>query len=189
MENPAIAKTPNASAKPGRASELFPAVYDALRVLARHYLARERRDHTLQPTALVHEAWFKLRNERRVDWNGRTHVLAIGAQAMRRLLVDYGRGRRRVKRGGGQAPTTLHHWLDAVHEQPVPVEDLLALDAALTRLATVDPRQAAIVEMRFFGGLSVPEVAEELALSVRTVSGEWAHARAWLRRELDQRPT
>jgi RNA polymerase sigma factor (TIGR02999 family) len=164
-------------------------VYDELRALAKRYLARERRGHTLQPTALVHEVWFKLRKEHRVDWNGRTHVLAIGAQAMRRLLVDHGRGRKRAKRGGGQMPSTLHDWLDAVQEQPVPVEDMLALNDALVRLAALDSRQASIVEMRFFGGLSVEEVAEQLGLSVRTVAGEWAHARAWLRQYLDTVPS
>jgi RNA polymerase sigma factor (TIGR02999 family) len=138
----------------------------------------------LQPTALVHEAWFRLRNERRVDWNGRTHVLAVGAQAMRRVLVDHGRGRKRVKRGGGEVQTTLHEWLAAADDGPVSLEAILALDAALTRLATVDARQATIVEMRFFGGLTVPEIAEALDLSTRTVEGEWAHARAWLRQQL-----
>jgi RNA polymerase sigma-70 factor, ECF subfamily len=180
-----MSRKPAANAAPGHASELFPVVYDELRVLARRYLARERRQHTLQPTALVHEAWLKLRNERRVDWNGRTHVLAIGAQAMRRLLIDYGRGRKRVKRGGGDVPSTLHDWLEAAQEQPVPVEEVLTLNDLLTRLSELDPRQAAIVEMRFFGGLSVPEVAEVLGLSARTVAGEWSHARAWLRQQLD----
>lgn len=166
---------------------MFHAVYDELRSLARRFLARERRNHTLQPTALVHEAWFKLRKERRVDWNGRTHVLAIGAQAMRRLLVDHGRGRKRVKRGGGGAATTLHDWLDAAHDQPVSVEDAMTLHDALTRLAAIDERQATIVEMRYFGGLTVPEVAEALGVSVRTVEGEWTHARAWLHRALSAR--
>ena len=184
QEEPAIAKKPAESASLSVGPELFLVVYDELRSLARRYLARERRNHTLQPTALVHEAWFKLRRERRVDWNGRTHVLAVGAQAMRRLLADHGRGRKRVKRGGGQAPTTLHDWLDAGHDSQVSVEDALALHDALTRLATVDARQASIVEMRYFGGLTVPEVADALGVSVRTVEGEWTHARAWLHRAL-----
>lgn len=180
-----MAKIPAPDRVPKHASELFPVVYDELRALARRYLARERRQHTLQPTALVHEAWLKLRNERRVDWNGRTHVLAVGAQAMRRLLIDHGRGRKRAKRGGGEVPSTLHDWLDAADEQPVSVEDLLTLSHLLTRLAALDARQATVVEMRFFGGLSVPEVADALGLSARTVAGEWAHARAWLRQQLD----
>lgn len=162
-------------------------VYDELRSLARRYLSRERRNHTLQPTALVHEAWFRLRNERRIAWNGRTHVLAVGAQAMRRLLVDHGRGRRRVKRGAGAVPSTLHDWLNVEAQASVSVEDAMTLDDALTKLSTVDARQASIVEMRFFGGLTVPEVAEALGVSVRTVEGEWTHARAWLRREIAAR--
>ena len=152
--------------------------------MARSYLGRERAEHTLQPTALVNEAWLRLRDQRRVDWQGRTHVLAVGAQAMRRVLIDHGRGRRRQKRGGGEGHVTLHTWLNAVNDQPVDVEDALALDAALTKLATVDERQASIVEMRYFGGMTVPEVAEALGVSVRTVEGEWTHAKAWLKREL-----
>lgn len=183
-EEPAIAKNRQASVNAARASELFPVVYEELRKVARRYLARERRNHTLQPTALVHEAWLRLRNERRVDWNGRTHVLAIGAQAMRRLLVDHGRGRKRVKRGGRDLRVTLHDWLRAVDDQPVSVEDAVALDDALTRLAQVDARQATIVELRYFGGLTVSEVADALGVSTRTIEGEWTHARAWLRREL-----
>lgn len=159
-------------------------VYDELRALARRYLSRERRNHTLQATALVHEAWFKLRRERRVEWNGRTHVLAVGAQAMRRLIVDHGRGRKRVKRGGGEAPSTLHDWLAVADDRAVSVDDALALDGALQRLAEIDSRQASIVEMRYFGGLTVPEVADALGVSVRTVEGEWTHARAWLHRHL-----
>ena len=153
------------------ASQLFPLVYGELRKVARNYLGRERAEHTLQPTALVNEAWLRLRDQRRVDWQGRTHVLAVGAQAMRRVLIDHGRGRRRQKRGGGEAHVTLHTWLNAVNDQPVEVEDALALDAALTKLATVDERQASIVEMRYFGGMTVPEVAEALGVSVRTVEG------------------
>ena len=168
------------------ASQLFPLVYGELRKVARSYLGRERAQHTLQPTALVNEAWLRLRDQRRVDWQGRTHVLAVGAQAMRRVLIDHGRGRRRQKRGGGEAHVTLHTWLNAVNDQPVEVEDALALDAALTKLATVDERQASIVEMRYFGGMTVPEVAEALGVSVRTVEGEWTHAKAWLKRELSR---
>jgi len=166
--------------------KLMPLVYSELRRLASNYLRRERAEHTLQPTALVNEAWLRLRDQRRVDWQGRTHVLAVGAQAMRRVLIDHGRGRRRQKRGGGEAHVTLHTWLNAVNDQPVEVEDALALDAALTKLASVDERQASIVEMRYFGGMTVPEVAEALGVSVRTVEGEWTHAKAWLKRELSR---
>lgn len=163
-------------------------VYDELKVLARRYLARERRGHTLQPTALVHEAWVRLRNQRRVSWNGRTHVLAMGAQAMRRLLVDHGRRRRRLKRGGGEQSTTLREWVNAHGRSPIAIEDALALDAALKKLADLDERQARIVEMRFFGGLSAAETAAALGVSLRTVEGDWTHARAWLRRELATTP-
>ncbi|MGE0592581.1 MAG: sigma-70 family RNA polymerase sigma factor [Vicinamibacterales bacterium] len=168
----------------GAASELFPVVYGELRKVARQYLGRERAEHTLQPTALVHEAWLRLRDQRRVAWQGRTHVLAVGAQAMRRVLVDHGRAQKRVKRGGGAARLTLHDWLDAAEDRPLDIEEALALDDALTRLAALDERQATVVEMRYFGGLSVAEVAELLGVSTRTVEGEWTHARAWLRREL-----
>lgn len=179
-----MAKKPTDVGKGRAGLDLFAVVYDELRVLARRYLSRERPNHTLQPTALVHEAWFRLRKERRVDWNGRTHVLAVGAQAMRRLLIDHGRGQKRLKRGGGAATSTLHDWLNVSEAVPVSVDDALALDTALTRLAALDPRQASVVEMRFFGGMTVPEVAEALNVSVRTVESEWTHARAWLEREL-----
>lgn len=169
---------------PNPASELFPLVYAELRKVARGYLGRERAQHTLQPTALVNEAWLRLRDQRRVEWQGRTHVLAVGAQAMRRVLIDHGRGRRRQKRGGGETHETLHEWLNAAQPQPIVVEDALALDEALTKLAAADARQATIVEMRYFGGLTVPEVAEVLGVSARTVEGEWTHAKAWLKREL-----
>jgi RNA polymerase sigma factor (TIGR02999 family) len=169
-------------------SQLFPVVYGELRKVARRYLSRERAEHTLEPTALVNEAWLRLRDQRRVDWQGRTHVLAVAAQAMRRVLVDHGRGHRRQKRGSGQRHETLHDWLNAAHRQPVDVDDALALDLALTKLAGVDERQALVVEMRYFGGLTVPEVAEVLGVSTRTVEGEWTHARAWLKRELASMP-
>ncbi len=167
-------------------SELFPLVYGELQKVARGYLGRERAQHTLQPTALVNEVWLRLRDQKRVNWQGRTHVIAVGAQAMRRVLMDHGRGQKRQKRGGGEAHVTLHDWLKAAHDQPVEVEDALALDIALKKLALVDERQATIVEMRYFGGLTVPEVAEALGVSTRTVEGEWTHARAWLKRELSQ---
>jgi RNA polymerase sigma-70 factor, ECF subfamily len=172
----------------GATPDLFPLVYEELKRVARRFLARERAAHTLQPTALVHEAWLRLQNERRASWHGRTHVVALGAQAMRRLLVDHGRGRKRIKRGGGAPGVTLHDWLDAADDRPVSIEVALALDDALTKLAAVDARQAQVVELRFFGGLTVPEVAEALGVSARTVEGEWTHARAWLRRMLATPP-
>jgi RNA polymerase sigma factor (TIGR02999 family) len=166
------------------ADELYPAIYGELRRVAKRYMGRERQNHTLQPTALVHEAWLRLQNERGAQWQGRTHGLAMGAQAMRRLLVDYGRRQKRDKRGGGAQPVSLDNLLKAGTKAAVPVEDLLTLEAALTRLEAVDPRAAQVVMLRFFSGMSSPEVAEHLGLSVRTVEGDWTHARAWLKREL-----
>jgi RNA polymerase sigma factor (TIGR02999 family) len=165
-------------------SELFPLMYGELRKVAQRYLGRERRNHTLQPTALVHEAWMKLQNERGAEWQGRTHGLAIAAQAMRRLLVDHGRHQKREKRGGGAQPIVLDELLKAATTAGVPIEDLLTLEAALTKLEAVDERAAKVVELRFFSGMSAPEVAEHLNLSLRTVEADWTHARAWLRREL-----
>jgi len=145
---------------------------------------RERKNHTLQPTALVHEAWLRLQKERGGPWQGRTHGLALGAQAMRRLLVDHGRHQKRQKRGGGAQPIALDDLLKAAATQEVPIEDLLMLEAALSRLEAVDARAAQVISLRFFSGMSTPEVAEHLGVSARTVEGDWTHARAWLRREL-----
>jgi RNA polymerase sigma factor (TIGR02999 family) len=175
------------STKGTPADELYPVIYGELRRVAQRYMGRERQNHTLQPTALVHEAWLRLQNERGAMWQGRTHGLALGAQAMRRLLVDYGRRQKRDKRGGGAHPVSLDNLLEAGTTGAVPVEDLLTLEAALTRLETVDPRAAQVVSLRFFSGMSNPEVAEHLGLSVRTVEGDWTHARAWLKRELGSR--
>jgi RNA polymerase sigma factor (TIGR02999 family) len=166
------------------ASEMFELMYGELRKVARRYLGRERKNHTLQPTALVHEAWMKLSHERGGEWQGRTHGLALAAQAMRRLLVDHGRHQKREKRGGGQQPVVLDDLLKAASTAAVPVEDLLTLEEALTRLEAVDPRAAQVVVLRFFSGMSNPEVAEHLGLSLRTVEADWTHARAWLKREL-----
>jgi RNA polymerase sigma factor (TIGR02999 family) len=170
--------------RPAPASQLFPMVYGELRRVAGRYLRRERKNHTLQPTALVHEAWLRLQNDRGVEWQGRTHGLALGAQAMRRLLVDHGRYQKREKRGGGAHPVSLDDLMIAGATRAVPVEDLLTLEAALTRLEAIDPRAAEVVTLRFFSGMSSSEVAEHLGLSVRTVEGDWTHARAWLKREL-----
>ena len=169
---------------PGPSNELFPVIYGELRHVARRYLGRERRNHTLQPTALVHEAWMKLQNERGEGWEGRTHGLALGAQAMRRLLIDHGRHQKRDKRGGGVQPIALDDLIKASETGAVPVEDLLTLEAALTRLEAVDERAARVVTLRFFSGMSNPEIAEYLTLSLRTVEGDWSFARAWLKREL-----
>jgi len=163
------------------AEQLFGLLYDAFRRLAARYLKAERAGHTLSPTALVHEVYLKLVDQSRVNWQGRTHFFAVGAQIMRRILVDHARGKGRVKRGGGRIRIQLDEGLAL---SPQRDEDILAVDEALAKLAKVDPRQAAIVELRFFGGLSVAEVAEVLGLSKRTIEGEWTVARAWLRREL-----
>jgi RNA polymerase sigma-70 factor, ECF subfamily len=170
--------------KPAAPNELFPVIYGELRRVAKRYLNRERKNHTLQPTALVHEAWLRLQNDRGIEWQGRTHGLALGAQAMRRLLVDHGRFQKREKRGGGAQPVALDDLLKAATTGAVPIEDLIVLEAALTRLEEVDPRAAQVVALRFFSGMSNPEVAEHMKLSVRTVEGDWSHAKAWLKREL-----
>jgi RNA polymerase sigma-70 factor, ECF subfamily len=166
---------------------LFPLLYDAFHDLAARYLRGERRGHTLSPTALVNEAYLKLVDQTRVDWRGRTHFFAIGAQVMRRILVDHARGKKRAKRGGTGRRITLD---EHVALSPGRDEDLLAVDEALGKLAQIDPRQALIVELRFFGGLTVADVAEALGVSKRTVEAEWTAVRAWLRRELadDERP-
>jgi RNA polymerase sigma factor (TIGR02999 family) len=146
-------------------------------------MREERPDHTLQPTAVVHEAYLRLVDESRVDWQGRTHFRAVCARVMRRVLIDHARARNRVRRGGGQKPISLE---SAV--APLDLEDLdaLELNEALDRLAALDSRQAQIVELRFFGGLSVEEVATTLGVSKRTIESEWTHAKAWLRTELDR---
>ena len=169
---------------PDPGHELHQTMYGELRRVAARYLRRERRNHTLQPTALVHEAWMRLQNQRDAQWQGRTHVLAVGAQAMRRLLVDHGRHQKRDKRGGGVQPVVLDDLLKAAATAAVPVEDLLTLEAALTRLEAKDPRAAQVVALRFFSGMSTPEVAEHLQVSVRTVESDWTFARAWLKRDL-----
>ncbi len=160
---------------------LFNLVYEELRSLAGRYLRSERPDHTLQPTALVHEAYLKMVDQTRVDWQGRTHFFAVGAQAMRRILVDHARSRARQKRGGNLHRITLD---EAVSPFGVCDLDVLALQEALERMSQLDPRQARVVELRFLAGLTVAEVAEVMGLSKRTVEGEWTHAKAWLKREL-----
>ncbi|MEM7582066.1 MAG: ECF-type sigma factor [Acidobacteriota bacterium] len=167
-----------------QAEDLLPVVYDELRRLARAYLRRERSDHTLQPTALVHEAYLRLIDQDRLQWQGRTHFFAVGAQMMRRLLVDHARKRGRVKRGGDWQQVTLGHVVTPLLGRDLDHDELLALDQAINRLGDLDARQAKIVELRFFAGLEVAEVADLIGVSKRTVEGNWTHARAWLRREL-----
>jgi RNA polymerase sigma factor (TIGR02999 family) len=169
------------SGVPGAAERLLPLVYDDLRDRAAKAMARERSDHTLQPTALVHEAFARLVDQTRVDWKGRTHFLAVAATAMRRVLLDHARARARHKRAGGRGRVPLTEAAVAIGPDRT---DLLALDEALRRLEGLDPRQAKVVELRFFGDLTVDQVAEVLGISARTVDAEWAHAKAWLRREV-----
>ena len=180
------------AAEPGEAegraaAELLPLVYDELRRLAQSYMARERGAHTLDATGLVHEAYLKLVHQDRVRWRGKRHFFAVGAQVMRRLLVDHARKRQADKRGGDWAQVTLDG-AAALLGFPVEREELLALDAALESLAAFDPRGAEVVALRFFGGLEVAEVAELLGVSRRTVEGDWTHARAFLRRALAPGP-
>jgi RNA polymerase sigma factor (TIGR02999 family) len=174
--------------RPASSEELFPLIYGELRKVAQRYLGRERRNHTLQPTALVNEAWLRLENERGAEWQGRTHGLALAAQAMRRLLVDHGRHQKRQKRGGGVQNLAIDDMLMAASAGEVPIEDLLTLETALSRLETVDPRAAQVVILKFFSGLSTPEIAEHLSVSQRTVEADWTHAKAWLKRELSGAP-
>jgi RNA polymerase sigma factor (TIGR02999 family) len=167
------------------AEELLPQVYDRLRRLASTYLQGERADHTLSATAVVHEAYLRLADQRSVAWQGRTHFFAVGARMMRRVLVDYARTRKRSKRGGAWLRVTLDGQAElAWSSGQLEPEEILGLDAALGRLEELDPRQARVVELRFFAGLGVDEVASVLGVSRRTVEGEWTHAKAWLRREL-----
>ena len=163
------------------ADRLVPLVYDELHAMAHRYLARERRHHTLNTTALVHEAYLKLVDQAQVGRRGRTYFFGAAARAMRQILVDYARRRNRQKRGGGQAPVTLKETVVAVEGFAT---DLLDLDEALERLAELNPLQARVVEYRFFGGLNIEEAAEVLGVSAGTVKNDWAVARAWLYRRL-----
>ncbi len=167
---------------PDCAEQLVPLIYDELRVLAARYLARERPEHTFQPTALVHEAYMRLVDLRDVRWQNRSHFFAMAARAMRRLLVDHARKHRTAKRGGADRGVPL----DQVGELAAPGRspDLLALDEALKRLATFDPLKASVVELRYFGGLSHDETAQILDSSRSTVVRHWRFAKAWLHSEL-----
>lgn len=162
-------------------SRLMPLVYEELRQLARGYLQRERADHTLQATGLVHEAYLRMVDQSTTSWQNRAHFFGVAAQVMRRILVDYARSHRAEKRGGGWDKLVFEEALAPAVERSV---DLIALDDALQDLLALDPRQSQIVELRYFGGLTTEEVAEVLDVSPRTVKREWRIAKAWLRREL-----
>lgn len=162
-------------------NKLLPLVYDELRKLASRYLRRERPDHTLQTTALVHEAYLKLVDQRGANWQNRVQFFAVAAQLMRRILVDYARSHRASKRGGDYYKLTLDEELVPSEEKDA---DLLALDEALDRLAAIDPQQSRVVELRVFAGLTLEETAQSLNISSRTVRREWSMAKAWLHQQI-----
>ena len=166
---------------PGALEELIPLVYDELRRLAARHLSRERPAHTLQPTALVHEAYLKLVDQKRVTWKNRGHFFAVAAQTMRRLLVDHARRLEADKRGSAMTLVPLEA-VDAA--TPAREADLLALDRALEKLASLDATQAKVVELRYFGGLTLEETADVLGASVSTIGRSFRMAKAWLYREL-----
>jgi RNA polymerase sigma factor (TIGR02999 family) len=160
---------------------LLPLIYDELHGLAENQLRRERKDHTLNATALVHEAYLKLVDQSRVSWQNRAHFLGVASQAMRRILINYAEQRRAQKRGGDLVATTFD---DDLVPRETRADQLIDLDEALTRLKALSERQAAVVEYRFFGGLTHEEIAEVVGVSVPTVRRDWRLARAWLSREL-----
>jgi RNA polymerase sigma factor (TIGR02999 family) len=168
----------------GAASKLIPVVYAELRRLAGSYMRKERTDHTLQATALVHEAYLKLVEQRSVNWQSRAHFFGVAAQLMRRILIDHARGHTRQKRGGDDQKVSLDEALIFSEQQ---ADELLAVDDSLNQLAKIDPRQAKVVEMRFFGGLSIEEAAEALQVSPKTVKRDWSVAKAWLYADLKER--
>lgn len=166
------------------ASKLMPVVYNELRRLAGAYMRRERVDHTLQATALVHEAYIKLIDQRSVNWQSRAHFFGVSAQLMRRILIDHARGHTREKRGGDAKKVSLDDVFLFAEQQ---ADELIAVDDSLNQLAKIDPRQARVVELRFFGGLSVEEAADVMGISPKTVKREWSVAKAWLAADLKQR--
>ena len=162
--------------------DLLPLIYDELRRRAAAYLRRERPNHTLQPTALVHEAYLKLIDQRQDNWASRDHFFAIAAQAMRRILVDHARGRHRQKRGGSNEDLPLEDALLAAADEAN--VDLIALDEAMKKLAKLDPQQERVVELRYFGGMSLDEAADAMSISRATAARDWQVAKAWLHREM-----
>jgi RNA polymerase sigma-70 factor, ECF subfamily len=169
---------------PAAFDKLAPIIYTELRRLAGRYMARERRDHTLQPTALVHEAYMRLADLQHLHWKNRLHFYAISAQVMRRVLVDFARSRERGKRGGGDQRLSLEDCVELGEHYDAA---LIALDDALSTLASSDARKCQVVEMKFFGGLSADEIAESLHVSAETVLRDWKLAKLWLLRELSAR--
>lgn len=167
--------------RPEARDALLGLVYDPLRAIAERHLHGERAGHTLQPTALVHELYLRLIDQRQVDWNDRTHFFAVAAKVMRRILVDHARRRNSEKRGGALTPVTIGAALEVAVEENF---DVIALDTALENLEAIYPQQARVVELRFYGGLTIDETAQAIGISAATVSREWTMARAWLRRAL-----
>ena len=165
--------------------ELFPLVYEELRVLSERFLSAEGPEHTLQPTALVHEAYIRLIGPGGTDWENRRHFFGAAARAIRRILTDHARAKHRIKRGGEQRRVALEDVDPAVSAQAM---DFVGLDEALTKLADMDPHMANLVELKFFGGLSVEEIAKSTGVSESTVARDWRFARAWLHRALDGEP-
>jgi len=163
--------------------ELMPFIYDELRRLARGYLRRERINHTLQPTALVHEAFLRLIDQSKVNWQNRAHFFGIAARLMRQILINHAEARRAAKRGGEAERVSLN---DVDHFAAGQEIDLIALNEALNNLERIDPQQGQIVELRYFSGLTIEEIAEALGVAPATVKREWSTARAWLRRELSR---
>ncbi len=161
--------------------QLMPLVYDELRRVASRYLRRERPGHTLQTTALVHDAYLRLVDQKDVHWENRAHFFSIAAEAMRRILVEHARSHRAAKRGGGECKLSLDEAVDWPQAQAV---DLVALDDALTALRAIDSQKSRIVELRFFGGLTMEEIAQVLGVSLATVERGWHIAKLWLRREI-----
>jgi RNA polymerase sigma factor (TIGR02999 family) len=166
---------------PGAIEKLVPLVYDELHRLAQRYMADERPGHTLQTTALVNEAYLRLVDSSHATWEGRSHFFGVCAQMMRRILVDWARSRQALKRGGDVSSLDLDEALAAATQ---PGTDLVAIDDALQALTAIDPRKGQVVELRFFGGLSVKETADLLKVSPETVQRDWKLAKSWLRREL-----
>lgn len=165
---------------------LMPIIYDELRRLAAHYMRKERPDHTLQPTALVHEAYLRLIDQKTVKWQNRAHFFGLAARMMRRVLVDHARGQQRAKRGGGIRELALDEAGDLAVNAAA---ELVALDDALVALAEMDPRKCRVVELRYFAGLSVEETAEIVGVSVNTVMRDWTAAKAWLYNEMKNEDT
>lgn len=162
-------------------ARLIALVYKDLHAIAARYMRRERTGHTLQPTALVHEAYLRLVNESEIEWQNRAHFFAVAATVMRRILLDYAREHSALKRGGAPARVELDEELMISEDR---LDDLLILDESLNRLSALDPKQAQLIGLRFFAGLSVEEVADVMGISTATVKREWSHAKAWLQRDM-----